>query len=164
MVRSVKTSHTLKENQASYTNLTRASLVAHLVRMQETPVQCLGREDPLEMGYPVQCLGREGPLEMGQATHSSILGLSWWLRQQRICLQCRRPGFDPWVGNIPWRRERLPTSVFCAGELHKLSPHCCKESDTTERIILACSSLYGVSCDFSFFISGFINMSSLLFS
>ena len=24
----------------------------------------------------------------------------WW----RIGLQCRRPGFDPWVGKIPWRR------------------------------------------------------------
>ena len=22
----------------------------------------------------------------------------------RICLQCRRPEFDPWVGKIPWRR------------------------------------------------------------
>ena len=21
----------------------------------------------------------------------------------------RRPGLDPWVGKIPWRRERLPT-------------------------------------------------------
>ena len=21
--------------------------------------------------------------------------------------------FDPWVGKIPWRRERLPTPVFC---------------------------------------------------
>ena len=27
-------------------------------------------------------------------------------------LQCRRHGFDPWVGKIPWRRERLPTPVF----------------------------------------------------
>jgi len=26
-------------------------------------------------------------------------------------LQCRRPGFDLWVGKIPWRRERLPTPV-----------------------------------------------------
>ena len=22
--------------------------------------------------------------------------------------ECRRPGFDPWVGKISWRRERLP--------------------------------------------------------
>ena len=24
-------------------------------------------------------------------------GLPWWLSQQKTCLQCRRPGFDPWV-------------------------------------------------------------------
>ena len=23
-------------------------------------------------------------------------------------MQCGRPGFNPWVGKIPWRRERLP--------------------------------------------------------
>ena len=23
----------------------------------------------------------------------------------RICLQCRRPAFDPWILKIPWRRE-----------------------------------------------------------
>ena len=31
---------------------------------------------------------------------------------QRIHLQCRRPQFNSWVGKIPWRRDRLPTSVF----------------------------------------------------
>ena len=36
----------------------------------------------------------------------------WWLRRQRICLQRRRPGFDPWVGKIPWSRERQTTPVF----------------------------------------------------
>ena len=29
-----------------------------------------------------------------------------------------RPGFDPWVGKIPWRRESLPTPVFWPGEFH----------------------------------------------
>ena len=47
----------------------RASQVAQLVKnlpaMQEPPFQFLGQEDPLEKG---------------QATHSSILGLPWWLR------------------------------------------------------------------------------------
>ena len=28
--------------------------------------------------------------------------------------------FDPWVGKIPWRRERLPTPVFWPGESHGL--------------------------------------------
>ena len=31
---------------------------------------------------------------------------------KRICLQCRKPRFDSWVGKIPWRRHRLPTPVF----------------------------------------------------
>ena len=30
----------------------------------------------------------------------------------KIWLQCRRPQFDPWVGKICWRRDRLPTPVF----------------------------------------------------
>ena len=34
----------------------------------------------------------------------------------RICLQCGRPGFDPWVGKIPWRRAWRPTPVSFPGE------------------------------------------------
>ena len=32
--------------------------------------------------------------------------------------QCRRPGFHPWVGKIPGRREWQSTPVFSAGEAH----------------------------------------------
>ena len=35
-------------------------------------------------------------------------------------MQCRSPGFDPWVEKIPRRRERLPTPVFWLGEFHGL--------------------------------------------
>ena len=31
---------------------------------------------------------------------------------KKVCLQCRRPWFDTWVGKFPWRRDRLPTLVF----------------------------------------------------
>ena len=42
-------------------------------------------------------------------------------------------GFDPWVGKITWRRERLPTPVFWPGEFHGLySPWGHKQLDTTE--------------------------------
>ena len=59
--------------------------------------------------------------------------LPLWLSWQRIRLQCRRPGFNPWVGKIPWRRERLSTLVFWPGDFSRLySPWCHKESDTTE--------------------------------
>ena len=53
-------------------------------------------------------------------------------------LQCKRLGFSPWVGKIPWRREWLPTPVFLSGEFHGqrslvgYSPCGHKESDTTE--------------------------------
>ena len=65
-------------------------------------------------------------------------GLPYWLRQWRFCLQYRRPGFNPWVGKILWRREWLPTSLFLRGEFYGQkslvgnSPWGCKESDTTE--------------------------------
>ena len=29
-------------------------------------------------------------------------------------------GFNPWVGNTPWRRGKLPTPVFWPGEFHGL--------------------------------------------
>ena len=46
-------------------------------------------------------------------------------------------GFDPWVEKILWRREWLPTPVFCPEEFHQErslvgnSPWGCKESDKT---------------------------------
>ena len=55
----------------------------------------------------------------------------------RIRLQCRRPGFDPWIGKIPWRRERLPIPVFWPRKFHGLYPWCCKELDTTEQLSLS---------------------------
>ena len=67
-------------------------------------------------------------------------GLPWWLRRYRILLQCGRPGFDPGVGKIPWRRAWQPTPVFLPGDSHAqrslagCSPWGCKESDTTEGL------------------------------
>ena len=40
----------------------------------------------------------------------SASGLPLWLSWERIRLQCGRPGFNPWVGKILWRRERLQYS------------------------------------------------------
>jgi len=33
-------------------------------------------------------------------------------RRTSVCLKCGRPGFNPWVGKISWRREWQPTPVF----------------------------------------------------
>ena len=35
-----------------------------------------------------------------------------------VCLQLRRPRFDPWVGKIPWRRKWKPTSVLLPWKSH----------------------------------------------
>ena len=69
----------------------------------------LGRSAGEGIGYPLQ--------------------YSWasLMAQLLVCLQCGRPGLDPWVGKIPWRRERLPTPVFWLGET---MGH--KELDVTE--------------------------------
>ena len=59
------------------------------------------------------------------------------LNWERIRLQCRRPGLGPWVGKIPWRRERLLTPVCWPGEFHGLySPWGHKESDVTKQLSL----------------------------
>ena len=49
-------------------------------------------------------------------------------------------GFDPWVGKIPWRRERLLTPVFWPGEFHGLhSPWGRIELDMMEQLSLSIS-------------------------
>ena len=51
--------------------------------------------------------------------HCLIIGLSRtgrWLRWWRICLQSRRPGLNPWIRKIPWRRAWQPTPVFLPGK------------------------------------------------
>ena len=45
-------------------------------------------------------------------------GLPWWLRWERICLHCRRPRLDPWVGKITWRGVWKPTPVLVPRECH----------------------------------------------
>ena len=54
------------------------------------------------------------------------------------CLRCKRQGFDPWVGRIPWRRKwQLTPAVFLPGKSHGqrspggYSPWGLKESGTT---------------------------------
>ena len=88
--------------------------VKNLPAVQETPVQFLGWEDPLEKG---------------KDAHSSILGLP-------LCGSAGKESAcnaKTWVGKIPWRRERLSTPGFWPGEFHgQYSPWGHKESDTTE--------------------------------
>ena len=100
------------------------------------------------LGFPDSSVGKESTCNagdpslipgLGRSTGEGIgypLQYSWASLVAQLVknlLQCGRPGFNPWVGKIPWRRERLPTPVFWPGEFHGLySPWGCKELDTTE--------------------------------
>jgi len=64
------------------------------------------------------------------------LGLPGGTSGKEPTCQCRRhkrPGFDIWVGKIPWRRAWQPTPVFLPGEsygqrsLAGYSPWGCRE-------------------------------------
>ena len=61
----------------------------------------LGRSPGEEIGYPLQCSG------------TSLVA-----QLVKNCLQCGRPGFDPWVGKMAWKRERLPTPVLLPSKSH----------------------------------------------
>ena len=67
-------------------------------------------------------------------------GFPGGLSGNKSTCQCKRRGFNPWVGKIPWQRKWQPTPVFLPGEFHGQrspvgsmgSPWGHKESDTTE--------------------------------
>ena len=66
-----------------------------------------------------------------------IYRLPRWFSGKESTCQSRRPGFDPWVGKMPWRRKWHPTPVFLPGESHRgawrATVHgVTKESDTPE--------------------------------
>ena len=61
------------------------------------------------------------------------------------------PGFNSWLGTVPWRRKHQPTPVFLPGKSHgqrSLVGYCpwgCKASDMTEQL-----STHTISSTFSF--------------
>ena len=71
--------------------------------------------------------------------------LRWHKGEESICQYrgCKRREFDPWIGKILWRRKWQPSPVFLPGKFHGQrslvgsSPRGCKESDTTEWLILS---------------------------
>ena len=64
-----------------------------------------------------------------------LFGASWWLSDKSVC-QCKRLGFDPWVGKILSRRKWQPSLVFLPGKFHGQRSRLqwgCKELETIER-------------------------------
>ena len=71
----------------------------------------------------------------------SKVRLPWWLRWQRICLQCRRPWFDPWGWEDPLEKGMASHSSILAWRIPWTEetgglwgPGGLKESDTTKRL------------------------------
>ena len=101
-----------------------ASVIAQLVKKKKSACNAgdpgfipeLGRSSGEGIGYPLQ--------------------YSWVSLMAQLVKNlpaCGRPGFNPKVEKISWRRERLPTPVFWPGEFHgQYSPWGCRESDMTE--------------------------------
>ena len=67
------------------------------------------------LGSSVHGIFQERVLEWGAIAFSASLVGQWW----RICLQCRRSEFGPWVGKVPWRREWKLVPVLLPGEFHR---------------------------------------------
>ena len=92
-------------------------------------------------------------MEHDYAASCSIHILEMAQTVRHHCLQCGRPGFDPWVRKILWRRKWQPTAVFLPGESlwteepGRLQSMGSKESDMTEQLTLSlsCLSLLEVS-------------------
>ena len=86
-------------------------------------------------------------------------GLLWWLSGKESACQCRRQGFNPWVGKISYRRAWQPTPVFLPGEFVRqrslvgYSPWGRKELDTTEQLSLSYMYLLGMMCNHWEFLS-----------
>ena len=58
-------------------------------------------------------------LKVTQALSGEWDSNPWQFGSKSIpCLQCRRPGFSPWVGKLSWRRKWQPTPIFLPGKSH----------------------------------------------
>ena len=76
---------------------TQASLVARLVK-----------DPPATQETPVQSLGQEDPLEKGKATHSSILGLPCGSAGKVSAYSAGDPGSIPGLGRYPGESKGCP--------------------------------------------------------
>ena len=73
------------------------------------------------------------------------LRLPWWFRWNRICLKCRRPMFDPWMGRCPGEGNGYSLQ-FCSlensidrGAWWAMGHRGCKELDMIEQLSFSLS-------------------------
>ena len=111
------------------------------------------------LGFPGSSVGKESTCnegdpswipELGRSLGEGIgypLQYSWAslvAQLVRIRLQCWTPGFDPWVGKVPWRRERLPTPVL-AWRIPWTTVHGLSNSRTWLNECLSLHSIFNTS-------------------
>ena len=98
--------------------------VKRLPAVQETWVQSLGQEDPLEkemathsstLVWKIPWTETPGRL---QSMGSQRVGHDWVTSLSQEYRRHWRGGFYPWVGKIPWRREWQSNPVFLPGKSH----------------------------------------------
>ena len=126
----------------------RSSCISVMTCDVEHDFVCLWPSVYLRWGFPDSSVGKESACKAedlglipgsGRSAGEGIgypLQFSWAFLVAQLVKNppaCRSPGFNPWVGKTPWRREQLPTPVFWPGEFHGLyNPRGCKELDTAE--------------------------------
>ena len=77
------------------------------------------KQKPLADSWTLSQGGGDGEgAGSGRGLSLSHYGFPWWLSGKESNCQCRRCGFSPWVGKIPWRRKGQPTPVFLPGKSH----------------------------------------------
>ena len=42
----------------------------------------------------------------------------WFKKKKKSACQCRRHGFYPWIGKMPWKRKWQPTEISLPGKSH----------------------------------------------
>ena len=107
--------------------------------VQGFPDSSVGKESACNAGDPssIPGLGRSAGEGIGYPFQYSWASLVAQL-VKNLPAMWDTCGFDPWVGKIPWRRERLLTPVFWLEEFRGLySPRGHTELDMTERLLLS---------------------------
>ena len=91
-----------------------------------------------------------------------VLGLPWWLSWS--CLQCGRPGFDPWVGKILWRRKWQTHSSTPAWKIPWTEENGGLQSTGSQRVGQDWATSLSLSCFRSFHLMNEIKYISIIIS
>ena len=89
----------------------------NIYNIKDFPNSSVGKESVCNAGDPglIPGSGRSAGEGIGYPLQYSWASLVAQLVKN---LPAKRPGFDPWAGKIPWRKERPPSPVFWPREFH----------------------------------------------